>query len=180
MYKLLVGSLILQHGFMDSCYGWIVNGDKSPLVVLARNGHDVWVGNSRGNSFSRLHKYLDPDYDLKYWDFSFEEMGLYDTKAEIDYIKAQTGRDKVAYIGMSQGSSQMLYALAVNNEYYKKNLSIFIGLCPAAKPGQRNDVGLINKVGQYQLYFNILNYFGKVEFKSSSLFFTLSFYFVIK
>ena len=93
---------------MDWCYWWICNGDKSPLVVLARNGNDVWVGNNRGTSFSRFHKYLNPDHDLKYWDFTFEEMGLYDTKAEIDYIKEQTHRDKVSYIGMSQGSTQML------------------------------------------------------------------------
>ena len=135
---------------MDWCYWWICNGDKSPLVVLARSGNDVWVGNNRGTSFSRFHKYLNPDHDLKYWDFTFEEMGLYDTKAEIDYIKEQTHRDKVSYIGMSQGSSQMLYALACNNEYYKKNLSIFIGLWPISQPSDKTEVRIINKFGQHK------------------------------
>ena len=83
--KMKSNPIILQHGFMDSCYWWIINGEKSPSVALAKNGYDVWIANSRGTSFSRFHKYLDPDHDLKYWDFTFEEMGLYDTKAEIDY-----------------------------------------------------------------------------------------------
>ena len=162
--------VILQHGLMDSCYWWIVNGDKSPLVVLARNGHEVWVGNNRGNSFSRLHKYLNPDHDLKYWDFSLEEMGLYDTKAEIDYVKHQTNKDKVAYIGMSQGSTQMLYALTFNNDYYKNNLSIFIGLCPAAKPDYKGDIPLMFKMAENDLYFKVLKYLNKLEFKPSSFF----------
>ena len=159
--------VILQHGLMDSWYGWIANGNKSPIVVLARNGHDVWVGNNRGNSFSRFHKYLNPDHDLKYWDFSFEEMGLYDTKAEIDYVKRQTHKDKVAYIGASQGSTQMLYALTFNNDYYKDNLSIFIGLCPVAKPDDRGDMEPRKKIMKSDTYFKVHRYLNMVGFKHS-------------
>lgn len=135
--------------------------------MLARNGHDVWVGNNRGNSFSRFHKYLNPDHDLKYWDFSFEEMGLYDTKAEIDYVKHQTHKDKVAYIGASQGSTQMLYALTFNNDYYKENLSIFIGLCPVAKPDDRGDMEPRMKIMKSDTYFKVHRYLNMVGFKHS-------------
>jgi lysosomal acid lipase/cholesteryl ester hydrolase len=53
-------------------------------------GYDVWVGNSRGNPYTK-HATLDPIADAKeYWDFSWAEMGLYDIPGVIDYIRALT------------------------------------------------------------------------------------------
>jgi hypothetical protein len=45
---------------------------------FADAGFDVWLNNTRGNRFSRDHKYLDPDCDEEFWDFSFHDMGKYD------------------------------------------------------------------------------------------------------
>jgi len=30
---------------------------------------------------------MDPDFDTEYWNFSFQEIGKYDIKAAIDFIK---------------------------------------------------------------------------------------------
>jgi lysosomal acid lipase/cholesteryl ester hydrolase len=83
--------VFLLHGFIDSSSCWIANGEKSGAVILAKNGFDVWMPNCRGNKFSRLHKYLNPNYHPEFWDFTFEEMALYDTKATIERIKEITG-----------------------------------------------------------------------------------------
>jgi lysosomal acid lipase/cholesteryl ester hydrolase len=45
----------------------------------------VWLGNIRGNTYSRRHVQYNND-DEKYWDFSWDEMGYYDIPAQIDYI----------------------------------------------------------------------------------------------
>jgi hypothetical protein len=37
--------------------------------ILADSGYDVWLFNTRGNVYSRRHKFLDPDKDATYWDF---------------------------------------------------------------------------------------------------------------
>lgn len=103
----------------------------SPAFVAARAGYDVWLGNSRGNTFSLGHTKYDPwKNEKKYWDFDWEEMGQYDIPASLDYITNITGHQKIAYIGHSQGTTQMFYGLANFEEYYKHKLSIFIALAP--------------------------------------------------
>ena len=97
--------VLFQHGLFSSAYCWIVNyADVAPAYVAARAGYDVWLGNNRGNTYSRMHTTLDPDVDVEeYWSFDWNEMGHYDQPAFIDYIQEQTGGQKVAYIGHSQG-----------------------------------------------------------------------------
>ena len=86
----------------DSAYGWIVNyADVAPAFVAAKGGYDVWLGNSRGNTYSRAHIRLNPDKDKEFWDFDWQEMGTKDVPKVIDYILSKTGYTKVAYIGHS-------------------------------------------------------------------------------
>lgn len=75
-------AVFLQHGIIDSADTWIMHyPDKAPAFILAKAGYDVWLGNQRGNKYSRQHKYLNPDTDDQYWSFSWTEMGDYDAPA---------------------------------------------------------------------------------------------------
>lgn len=48
-----------MHGIFDSSEGWILNDeDKCIPFILVNMGYDVWLGNSRGNKFSRDHRFL--------------------------------------------------------------------------------------------------------------------------
>ena len=60
-------------------------------------------------------------------------MGMYDIPAVIDYILDTTNQPKVAYIGHSQGTTQMFYALSENEPFFKDKVSIFIALAPVTK-----------------------------------------------
>lgn len=57
-------------------------------------------------------------------------MGLYDDVANVKMIKERTGK-KVSYIGVSQGTVQMFYALTkLEKEFFADNLFTFAALSP--------------------------------------------------
>ena len=95
----------LQHGLLGSSDDFVLNkSENSPAFILANEGYDVWVGNNRGNRYSRKHVRLEPDSwdkDIKadFWDFSFQEMADKDALANLEYITNLTGQDKVTWIG---------------------------------------------------------------------------------
>ena len=92
---------------------WVYRGKDSLSFYLLERGYDVWLGNNRGNIYSRGHKTKNPDGD--YFDFSFWEFGKYDLPAMIDKVLSTTKRENLSYIGHSQGTTQMFSALASNH-----------------------------------------------------------------
>ena len=92
---------------------------KAVPYQLADDGHDVWLINFRGNKYSREHMWLSPDTDPDFWDFSFEEFAMFDTKAVIDFIQEEKRDDsKVSLIGFSEGTTTSFYGLATDPEYF--------------------------------------------------------------
>ena len=59
--------------------------------MFADAGFDVWLGNVRGNVYSRRHTTLNPDTDTRYWEFSFDHYARHDMPSMLDYIIAATG-----------------------------------------------------------------------------------------
>ena len=55
-------------------------------------------------------------------------MALKDTPVELERIIEVTGKDKVTFMGYSQGSSLMYYALAKDQDYYADKVHRFIAL----------------------------------------------------
>ena len=92
---------------------------------------------------SRKHKTLDTA-SKEFWDFSFVELGTYDLPAMIGLALEMSGNEKVAYIGHSQGTSQMFYALTENKEL-ESQLSMFIALAPVTQMnhGRETWLGII-------------------------------------
>ena len=70
-------------------------------------------------------------------------MGRYDDPANIDLVTAQTGHEKIFYIGYSQGTIQMIYGLSHNEDTYfadKVIKAIMLAPCAIAN-GITNDDG---------------------------------------
>jgi len=123
--------ILLQHGLLDSADGWFVAAEKSVGFHLVNNGYDVWVGNNRGNKYSLSH--TDPNiskYD--FWDFCWDEMGIYDLPAFYQFIMDTTGKDKITYFGHSEGTSQMFVGGVDDHskDFLTKHTEKFIALAP--------------------------------------------------
>ena len=51
----------------------------------------------------------------------------------------QTGQEKIAYIGHSQGTTEMFYALAKDEPTYADKMSLFVALAPVTKISHNKD-----------------------------------------
>lgn len=104
-----------------------------PAYLLAEEGYDVWMGNARGNYYSRRHTSLNPDaiFSTAYWQFSWDEIGNVDLPTMIDYALAHTGRDRLHYVGHSQGNTAFWVMASLRPEYNDKIISMH-ALAPVA------------------------------------------------
>ncbi|KAI6218154.1 Hydrolase [Aphelenchoides fujianensis] len=123
--------VFLQHGLEDSSASWVINYPGNAAgYLLADAGFDVWMGNSRGNNYSRNHEYMDPT-SKAFWNFTFDEMVKFDLSAQINFVLEKTGRDSLYYIGHSQGALTMFAKLADEPEFARK-LKAYFALGPVA------------------------------------------------
>nr|XP_028964585.1 triacylglycerol lipase 2-like [Malus domestica] len=103
--------VLLHHGILMDASAWLLNSpDKALAFILADNGFDVWLANSRGTVSSRGHKTLTPLYPA-YWDWSWDQLAAYDLPALFAYVNNQTGQ-KLHYVGHSLGTLTPLAAFS--------------------------------------------------------------------
>eukprot|EP00916_Digyalum_oweni_P005035 GHVL01008970.1.p1 GENE.GHVL01008970.1~~GHVL01008970.1.p1 ORF type:complete len:321 (+),score=35.99 GHVL01008970.1:394-1356(+) len=124
-----------MHGLMMSSEIWVANSHLSLPLFLHQKGYDVWMANNRANKYSWMHTSLSRD-DLRYWNFSIDELARFDVPTCIDYIlDLCLNSETLAYVGFSNGTAQMFAALSSQPRLNKK-VSIFIALAPACKLSQ--------------------------------------------
>ncbi|RLN82900.1 hypothetical protein BBJ28_00000891 [Nothophytophthora sp. Chile5] len=157
--------VLLQHGLLDSSFTFVCNfRNQSLAFVLADAGYDVWLGNNRGNTWSNHHLDYTTDDD-EYWDFSWEDMGLYDLPAQIQYALNKTGRTTLSYIGHSEGTTQAFAGFSANQEIAQK-VSFFGALAPVAWTGHTTAQVFVAMANTYlEKWFETL---GIAEFSSQN------------
>lgn len=121
--------LLLIHGALDSADSFILRGNTSLAVALARDNYDVWAMNYRGNKYSRRHTKIDPDNDPDFWNFSAHDIGYHDVPAIIDFVLNKTGEKRLSIIGYSEGTF-LTYVLGATRPEYNDKIKIFIALAP--------------------------------------------------
>lgn len=124
----------LHHGLLMNSEIWVCLTTKERALpfVLAEKGYDVWLGNNRGNKYSKKSIHYSPN-DVAFWDYSMDDFAFHDIPNSIEYILNTTKVDSLSYVGFSQGSAQAFAALSIHPQLNEK-VNVFIALAPAVSP----------------------------------------------
>ncbi|KAI0824247.1 triacylglycerol lipase [Trametes gibbosa] len=124
----------LHHGLLMNSEVWICLTDprRSVAFTLVELGFDVWLGNNRGNKYSKKSIYHNPN-STKFWDYSIDDFAWHDIPDSISYILGVTKEPSLSYVGFSQGTAQAFAALSIHPPLNDK-INVFIALAPAMSP----------------------------------------------
>eukprot|EP00747_Dinoflagellata_sp_TGD_P141580 gnl/TRDRNA2_/TRDRNA2_176145_c3_seq2.p1 gnl/TRDRNA2_/TRDRNA2_176145_c3~~gnl/TRDRNA2_/TRDRNA2_176145_c3_seq2.p1 ORF type:complete len:459 (+),score=33.46 gnl/TRDRNA2_/TRDRNA2_176145_c3_seq2:45-1421(+) len=124
--------VFLNHGFCGSSVEWFMAGPNVSLApLLYHHGYDVWMGNQRGNFFSKGHRTLSMS-DPAFWNFTILDAGRVDLPQIVEYILSTTKRSSTAYIAESIGTTMFWAGLSTpaTASYLNPRINVFIALAP--------------------------------------------------
>ncbi|KAJ9551884.1 hypothetical protein OSB04_015929 [Centaurea solstitialis] len=151
--------VLLQHGLFMDGGTWVLNNpDESLGFILADNGFDVWIANTRGTNFSRGHTSLSPS-DPEYWEWSWDELVAFDLPASVQFVHNQTGQN-LHYVGHSLGT--LIAFSAFSKDQTVNMLRSAVLLSPIAYLGQMSST--LARVGADAFLGETLYWLGLHEF----------------
>ncbi|KAI1881815.1 hypothetical protein JX265_000641 [Neoarthrinium moseri] len=126
--------IYMHHGLLMNSEVWVCLTDAQRCLpfVLVEQGYDVWLGNNRGNKYSKKSVKHSPS-SLDFWNFSIDEFAFHDIPDSIAYILESTKQPSLSYIGFSQGTAQSFATLAIHPKL-NEQVNVFIALAPAMSP----------------------------------------------
>lgn len=124
----------LHHGLLMNSEVWVclTSPERSLAFTLVELGFDVWLGNNRGNKYSKKSIHHNPN-STKFWDYSIDDFAWHDIPDSIEYILQLTKEPSLSYVGFSQGTAQAFAALSIHPPLNDK-INVFIALAPAMSP----------------------------------------------
>ncbi|TFY54056.1 hypothetical protein EVJ58_g9083 [Rhodofomes roseus] len=124
----------LHHGLLMNSEVWVCLTDpaRSIAFTLVELGFDVWLGNNRGNKYSKKSIHHNPN-STKFWNYSIDDFAWHDIPDSIEYILDVTKEPSLSYVGFSQGTAQAFAALSIHPQLNDK-VNVFIALAPAMSP----------------------------------------------
>ncbi|EPY49509.1 triglyceride lipase-cholesterol esterase [Schizosaccharomyces cryophilus OY26] len=126
--------VLFIHGLLMNSEIWVCNIKKEDSIpfALVEQGYDVWLGNLRGNKYSKKNVKYGSE-NREFWDFTLDSIAIFDIPATVRYILSVNKSDSVGIVGFSQGAIMAFAALSIDTEL-RKSVRTFIALSPAIFP----------------------------------------------
>lgn len=141
--------ILLLPGLMQHVGAYCSAGPDAMALVLHRAGYDVWLGNTR--SSIKVHNRNYSEMSHKTWRWSIEDMALTDVPTIIEHVKKETGADKIAVVGHSQGTTQTFMCLSKHGRPdVGHSISTFCALAPAVFAGPAIDRWFLKLVRRHR------------------------------
>ena len=126
--------VLILHGLFQSSGSFITSEERSLSFWLSNKGYQVYLGNTRG-VFNMGHQFIKKN-DPKFWNYNINNLALQDLPALINHVKFDSGFDKVAFIGHSQGNGLAFMSLSLDYcPSLSNDISSFIALAPTIYAG---------------------------------------------
>ena len=123
-------SVLILTGIVGDATLWFCSKNPSSLPsMLASSNYDVWLLEPRGCNNSKKHTSLSAEADPEFWNFSFHEIAVKDLPAAVDFVLATTAKQRLHFVGYSQGSMVGLVGLSEVAELNNK-ISSYHGVAP--------------------------------------------------
>ncbi|XP_065225618.1 lipase 1-like [Planococcus citri] len=123
--------ILVQHGILMASDSWVLRGPKEDLVLLlADAGFDVWLANTRGNYYSKSHATY-KNVQKRFWNFGWNELGLYDIPCMIRHVQRITGQSKIVHMGHSMGTTSF-YTMLTKKPEMNEKIFAHVSLAPVA------------------------------------------------
>lgn len=124
----------LHHGLLMSSEVWVclTTEERCLPFQLVERGYDVWLGNNRGNKYSKKSTKCSP-LSIEFWDFSIDQFAFHDIPDSIEYVLEVTGQPSLSFVGFSQGTTQAFAALSIH-PFLNRRVDVFVALAPAMAP----------------------------------------------
>uniref|UniRef100_A0A914W2Q3 Lipase n=1 Tax=Plectus sambesii TaxID=2011161 RepID=A0A914W2Q3_9BILA len=154
--------VFFQHGIEASSSNWVTNlPSESAAFLFADAGFDVWLGNFRGNTYSRLHRTLDPS-SKAFWQWSWDQLAEYDLPVMIDTALSISNQTKLYYVGHSMGTTTA-FAKMSRDATFRSKIIKFFAMGPVATV--KSIQGLFHYIAEYlttvETILNIIDHNGE-------------------
>lgn len=63
-----------------------------------------------------------------------------------------SGQEKITYVGHSQGTTQMFYALATNEDYLKDRINLFVALAPCTRMDHGSLINILSILAKFEWF----------------------------
>ncbi|XP_017777251.1 PREDICTED: uncharacterized protein LOC108563159 [Nicrophorus vespilloides] len=122
--------IFLQHGSLRNSDLFVLLGKSSMAMRLSDMGYDVWLGNARGNFYTSSVNGENKE-DSSYWNYSFDDMAIYDLPPIFELIANVTKKPgELIYVGHSAGTTEaMIYSIRMKS-HAEKHIKAFIFIAP--------------------------------------------------